>query len=72
MKTKIHNLKQYTQEEIDQFQLRFLAEKERQREYDEPGTHEIIAWVICWLVVVIAVGLLIYGWWQYSDRLLGL
>ena len=76
MKTKIHNLKTYTPAEIESFRQRTADLQARQREYDEPmaGTY-ILGGIFSALIALVVMALILYfswGWWQASNRLVGL
>ena len=72
MKTTIHNLKPYTPEEVEAFRQRMEAERQRAEEYDEvDGGHHVITY-LAFLVGLAVVGWFVWGWWQASNRLVGL
>ena len=73
MKTKIHNLPEYTPAEIEAFRQRMEEHRDRQEKYDEDmaGTY-MLGYVLIFLAVVAVIGILSWGWWQASDRLVGL
>ena len=73
MQMKIHNLKEYSPEEVEAFRQRMEAHQHRQGEYDDPmaGTY-MLGYVLIFLAVVAVIGILSWGWWQASDRLVGL
>ena len=73
MKTKIHNLKTYTPAEIESFRQRTADLQARQREYDEPmAGPRMIGEILIFLIVVALILYFSWGWWQASDRLVGL
>ena len=73
MQMKIHNLKEYSPGEIEAFRQRMEAERHRQEEYDDPMAETyMIGYVLIFLAVVAVIGILSWGWWQASDRLVGL
>ena len=73
MQMKIHHPKEYSPEEVEAFRQRMEAHHHRQEEYDDPmaGTY-MIGYVLIFLAVVAVIGILSWGWWQASDRLVGL
>ena len=74
MKTTIHNLKPYSPEEVEAFRQRLEAERQRADEYDEiDAGHYLTTYAVITFLVALALGgWLIYGWWQASNRLVGL
>ena len=74
MQTKIHNLKRYTPAQIESFRARMEAEKQRQEEYAELSNDgpPLIGVLVLYLLALAVIGLVIYFYWQSSDRLVGL
>ena len=76
MKTKIHNLPEYTPAQQEAFRQRTADLQARQREYDEPmaGTY-LLGGIFSALIALAVMAVVLYfslGWWQASDRLVGL
>ena len=73
MKTKIHNLREYTPAEVEAFQQRMEEHRARAEKYDDPmaGTY-MLGYVLMFLAVMATIGFFVWGWWMASDRLVGL
>ena len=76
MQMKIHNLKEYSPEEVEAFRQRMEEHRDRQEEYDEPmaGTY-LLGGIFSALIALAVMAVVLYfslGWWQASDRLVGL